>query len=44
MEAEVVFGALCRRVAGFELAGTPVYKRNNTLRGFEHLPVRLRLD
>jgi 4-methoxybenzoate monooxygenase (O-demethylating) len=41
LEAEVLLGALARRVAIFELAGEPVRKLNNTLRGLASLPVQV---
>jgi 4-methoxybenzoate monooxygenase (O-demethylating) len=42
LEAELLFMAFARRVASFELAGEPVRRPNNTLRGFASLPVRVR--
>jgi 4-methoxybenzoate monooxygenase (O-demethylating) len=42
LEAELLFAALTRRVASFELAGEPVRRPNNTLRGFATLPIRVR--
>jgi cytochrome P450 len=41
MEGEAVLAALLPRVARLELAGEPRRRRNNTLRGFRSLPVRL---
>ena len=41
LEAEVLFSAFARRVARFELAGEPVRRRNNTLRSFARLPLRV---
>ncbi len=41
MEGEAVLGALARRVARIELAGEPVRRHNNTLRGLRSLPLRL---
>ncbi len=41
LEAELVFAAFAKRVGGFELAGKPVRRRNNTLRSFASLPVRV---
>ena len=41
LEAEVLLGALARRVARIELDGAPELKLNNTLRGFARLPVRV---
>lgn len=40
LEGEVLLGVLARRVEAIELAGEPALKLNNTLRGFERLPVR----
>jgi 4-methoxybenzoate monooxygenase (O-demethylating) len=42
LEADVLLGALARRVEAIELDGEPELKLNNTLRGLAHLPVRLR--
>jgi len=42
LEAELLFAAFSRRVVRFELAGEPVRRANNTLRGFATLPVRVR--
>lgn len=39
LEAEVVFNALRQRVKRFELAGTPVLRPTNWLRGYASLPV-----
>jgi 4-methoxybenzoate monooxygenase (O-demethylating) len=44
LEAELLFAALARRVVTFELAGKPVRRANNTLRGFAALPIRVRRD
>jgi 4-methoxybenzoate monooxygenase (O-demethylating) len=41
LESEAVFGALARRVVSFELAGEPKRRLNNTLRGFDTLPLRI---
>jgi cytochrome P450 len=41
LESEAVFGALARRVAAFELTGEPELRLNNTLRGFDRLPLRI---
>ena len=41
LEGELLFAALAKRVARFELAGEPVRRINNTLRGFDKLPVRV---
>jgi 4-methoxybenzoate monooxygenase (O-demethylating) len=42
LEAELLFAGFSRRVVTFELAGAPVRRANNTLRGFATLPVRVR--
>jgi 4-methoxybenzoate monooxygenase (O-demethylating) len=41
LEGEVVLAALACRCAGLSLAGEPVPKPNNTLKGFRHLPLRV---
>lgn len=41
MEGEAVLAALARHVARIELAGEPVRRHNNTLRGLRSLPLRL---
>ncbi len=41
LEAEVLFAAFARRVARFEFAGRPIRRRNNTLRSFASLPVKV---
>ncbi len=41
LESEVLFGALAKRVACFEIAGEPRRRLNNTLRGFDTLPLRI---
>ena len=41
LEAEAVFGALARRVARFEMTAEPTRRLNNTLRGFDTLPLRM---
>jgi 4-methoxybenzoate monooxygenase (O-demethylating) len=41
LEAEAVFGALAKRVASFEMTAEPKRRLNNTLRGFDTLPVRV---
>ena len=41
MEGEVVLSALLRRVARIEIAGEVRRRRNNTLRGFASMPLRL---
>jgi 4-methoxybenzoate monooxygenase (O-demethylating) len=42
LEAEVLLGVLARRIETIELAGEPVRKLNNTLRGLTRLPVSVR--
>jgi cytochrome P450 len=41
LESEAIFSALTRRVASFELTGEPRLRLNNTLRGFDTLPLRI---
>jgi cytochrome P450 len=41
LEGEVVLAALAERSGGLALAGEPVPRPNNTLKGFRHLPLRL---
>jgi 4-methoxybenzoate monooxygenase (O-demethylating) len=41
LEAEAVFGALAKRVASFEMTAEPTRRLNNTLRGFDTLPLRV---
>jgi hypothetical protein len=41
LESEAILGALARRVASFELTGEPKLRLNNTLRGFDTLPLRI---
>ena len=41
LEAELLFAAFAKRVARFQLAGEPVRRPNNSLRGFATLPVRV---
>jgi 4-methoxybenzoate monooxygenase (O-demethylating) len=43
MEAEVLLGALLKRVASLELAGEPTVRLNNTLRGLSSLPLSVQL-
>jgi 4-methoxybenzoate monooxygenase (O-demethylating) len=43
LESEVLFGALAKRVASFEITGEPRRRLNNTLRGFDSLPLRINL-
>jgi cytochrome P450 len=42
LEAEALLTALARRVERLEPAGTPRRHLNNTMRGWESLPLRLR--
>jgi cytochrome P450 len=42
LEAELVLGALARRVRSIELTGEPTPKLNNTLKGWASVPVRVR--
>jgi hypothetical protein len=39
LESEAIFGALAKRVVSFELTGKPERRLNNTLRGFDSLPL-----
>jgi cytochrome P450 len=41
LESEVLFGALAKRVASFEMIGEPRRRLNNTLRGLDSLPLRI---
>ena len=41
LEGEVAFGSLSSRAPGLSLAGRPVRKRTDVLRGFESLPVSM---
>jgi cytochrome P450 len=41
LEAELVLGALARRVSRLELDGPPVPKLNNTLKGWASVPIRV---
>jgi cytochrome P450 len=41
LEGEIVLAALARRIATLELAGPPVRRLNNTLRGLKSLPLRV---
>ena len=41
LEAELLFAAFAKRVKAFELVGAPTRRRNNTLRTFASLPVRV---
>ena len=40
LEGELVLAALARRASRLDLAGEPVPKPNNTLKGFARLPLR----
>jgi 4-methoxybenzoate monooxygenase (O-demethylating) len=42
LESEAIFGALAKRVVSFELTGKPERRLNNTLRGFDSLPLRIK--
>jgi cytochrome P450 len=42
MEVEALLGAMSRSIAFIELAGEPAWRLNNTLRGLERLPIRIR--
>ncbi|KUN88182.1 monooxygenase [Streptomyces griseoruber] len=44
LEAQAVLGALVRRVSSIELAGEPVRKLNNVIRGIASLPVTVRTE
>jgi 4-methoxybenzoate monooxygenase (O-demethylating) len=41
LESEAIFGAFAKRVASFEIIGEPRRRPNNTLRGFDSLPLRV---
>jgi cytochrome P450 len=41
LETEAILTALANRVASFELSGEPKRRLNNTLRGFDTLPLRI---
>jgi len=41
LEGEILCAALARRVRSIRIAGEPVHRLNNTLRGFESLPLVL---
>ncbi len=41
LEGEVVLQALARHAAHIELVGAPLRRYNNTLRGLQHLPLRV---
>jgi cytochrome P450 len=40
LEGEIILTVLTERVRRIEIAGTPVWKPNNTMRGFASLPLR----
>jgi 4-methoxybenzoate monooxygenase (O-demethylating) len=42
LESEAIFGALAKRVVSFELTGKPERRLNNTLRGLDTLPLRIK--
>jgi cytochrome P450 len=42
LESEAIFGALAKRVAALELTGEPTRRLNNTLRGLDTLPLRIK--
>jgi 4-methoxybenzoate monooxygenase (O-demethylating) len=42
LESEAIFGALAKRVISFELTGKPERRLNNTLRGFDIMPLRMK--
>jgi cytochrome P450 len=44
MEAQAMLGALVRRASSIELAGEPVRKLNNVIRGLASLPVTVRAE
>jgi 4-methoxybenzoate monooxygenase (O-demethylating) len=41
LETEAILTALAKRVASFELTGEPERRLNNTLRGFDRMPLRV---
>jgi 4-methoxybenzoate monooxygenase (O-demethylating) len=41
LESEAILTALAKRVASFELTGEPERRLNNTLRGFDTMPLRV---
>ncbi len=41
LETEAILGALLRRIASIEMTGEPTRRLNNTLRGFDTLPLRV---
>ena len=42
LESEAIFAALAKRVVSFEMTGKPERRLNNTLRGFDSLPLRVK--
>jgi 4-methoxybenzoate monooxygenase (O-demethylating) len=42
LESEAIFAALVKRVVSFEMTGKPERRLNNTLRGFDSLPLRVK--
>jgi cytochrome P450 len=42
LESEAIFTALAKHVAAFELTGEPTRRLNNTLRGLDTLPLRIK--
>jgi hypothetical protein len=42
LETEAILGALAKRVESFELTAEPKRRLNNTLRGFDTLPLRIK--
>jgi 4-methoxybenzoate monooxygenase (O-demethylating) len=42
LESEAIFGALAKRVISFELTGKAERRLNNTLRGFDIMPLRMK--
>jgi cytochrome P450 len=42
LETEAVLSALAKRVVSFEFTGEPQQRLNNTLRGFDTLPLRVK--
>jgi cytochrome P450 len=42
LESEAIFAALAKRVVSIELTGKPERRLNNTLRGFDTMPLRMK--
>jgi cytochrome P450 len=42
LEGELLLTALAQRVASIELAGSPIRRFNNAVRGFASLPLEVR--